>query len=337
MRSSRPTQVDVAKRAGVSRQTVSLVVQRDPRVSDASREAVLDAMEELGYRPNLSAQALASSRTGFLGISLSGLDNSFHAELAEELRRTGEEKGLIPFVSVVGEDADEQRRAAERFIEVNVDGLILVSPVLDMESLSDIGRRVPTILLTQNIGPSAVDLVHTDDRLGAAIATRHMVDGGYSPLIHVGYDRGVEGDSSKERIAGYLDVVTENGLAPELVDLSMQSIDDAADSMVRRFGRDFGVCCHNDLIAFRLLGALSQHGLAPGADYGLTGYDNTSLAGFPNVGLTSVDQDTEQLAQYAVELLVERTQGRTEQKNIVLPSTLIPRSSTEHVSSSLTP
>ncbi|MGO1623391.1 LacI family DNA-binding transcriptional regulator, partial [Flaviflexus sp.] len=111
---SRPTQVDVAKMAGVSRQTVSLVVQRDPRVSDISRAAVEKAMKELGYRPNLSAQALAGRRTGFLGIVLSGLENTFHAELAEGLRRRGEERGLIPFVSVVSDSMEEQYAAAQR-------------------------------------------------------------------------------------------------------------------------------------------------------------------------------------------------------------------------------
>lgn len=328
MRSMRPTQVDVAQRAGVSRQTVSLVVQGDPRVSDASRDAVLRAMDELKYRPNFSARALATNRTGFLGIVLSGLDNSFHAELAELLRREGEAKDLIPYVSVVGDSAREQVAAAERFIEINADGLILVSPVLDQNEISRIGRQIPTVLVTHNIAPPEVDLVHSDDRAGSAAATRHLLEEGYRPLIHLGYSRGVAGDSSAERRLGYLQVVEDAGIEPETIILGGEPIADVAVQIASRFGSGFGLSCHNDLVAFQILSSLTQIGLQAGTDYGVTGYDNTNLAGFPGVGLTSVDQGTESIARHAIELTVERVRGRTERKVVTLPSVLVKRDST---------
>lgn len=325
---SRQTQVDVAKMAGVSRQTVSLVVQRDPRVSDISRAAVEKAMKELGYRPNLSAQALAGRRTGFLGIVLSGLENTFHAELAEGLRRRGEERGLIPFVSVVSDSMEEQYAAAQRFAEVNVDGLILVSPVFPDETISEFGSRLPTVLVTRNVGPAEVDLVHSDDRLGAQTVVQHIAAAGYDPLIYLGYERAVEGDSSSTRIAGYLEAMAAMGREPAMFDAGETPLGELCREIVGTYGRGFGISCHNDLIAFQTVGILNDMGLVPGIDYGIAGYDNTTLASFPGVSLTSVDQKTGELAKLAVDLIIERIEGRSERKDITLPFQLVERRTT---------
>lgn len=327
-KTSRPTQVDVAKRAGVSRQTVSLVVQNDSRVSDASREAVLAAMEELRYQPNFSAQSLAGRRTGFLGIVLSGLENSFHAELAEALRRRGEERGLIPFVSVVSDSVEEQTRAANRFAEVNVDGLILVSPVLSDEVISDFGRRLPTVVLTRNLGPDNVDLVHADDVQGAQTVVHHLADVGYDPVLYLGYDRNIDGDSSTTRLAGYRAAMEEVGRQPTFFDSGEEALAELCARIVKEYGKGFGLVCHNDLIAFQAVGFLADLGLTSGVDYGITGFDNTNLAEFPGVSLTSIDQQTGEMAHLAVDLIIERIGGRTDQRDITLPLELIERRTT---------
>lgn len=327
-KASRPTQVDVAKRAGVSRQTVSLVVQNDARVSDASREAVLAAMKDLGYYPNFSAQSLAGRRTGFLGIVLSGLENSFHAELAEGLRRRGEERGLIPFVSVVSDSEDEQLKAASRFAEVNVDGLILVSPVLADGAISDLARRLPTVLVTRNTGPDDVDLVHSDDRRGAQAVVDHLAGAGYDPILYLGYERNVVGDSSTTRLAGYRAAMASKGLQSVFFDAGSRPLREICVEIMERYDRGFSLACHNDLIAFQVVGILTELGLVPGVDYGIAGYDNTALSKFPGVSLTSVDQRTREMADSAVDLIVERTEGRTKSREIILPFELVVRRTT---------
>lgn len=327
-KASRPTQVDVAKRAGVSRQTVSLVVQNDSRVSDASREAVRAAMVELNYQPNFSAQSLAGRRTGFLGIVLSGLENSFHAELAEALRRRGEERGLIPFVSVVSDSVEEQEKAANRFAEVNVDGLILVSPVMSDEMISHFGRTLPTVVLTRNLGPDTVDLVHADDLHGAQIVVCHLVDAGYDPVLYLGYNRNIDGDSSTMRLAGYIAAMERMGREPIVFDTGEASLGELCAGIVEQYGSGFGLACHNDLLAFQAVGLFTDLGLTAGVDFGITGFDNTNLAEFPGVSLTSIDQQTPEMARLAVDLIIERTGGRTEQCDITLPLELIERRTT---------
>lgn len=103
-RGSRPTQVDVARLAGMSRQTVSLVVRDDPRVAEKSRRSVREAMRALGYYPNMAARVLAAHTTRVVGVVIAQLTNPFNAELAEALRGACERVGLVPFVSPVSDE-----------------------------------------------------------------------------------------------------------------------------------------------------------------------------------------------------------------------------------------
>ncbi|MCI1747964.1 MAG: LacI family transcriptional regulator [Acidipropionibacterium sp.] len=326
----RPTQVDVAKLAGVSRQTVSLVSLDDPRVSPASRAAVLDAMRELGYRPNVAARALAARRTGFVGIAMSELVNPFHGELLEMIRRHCETQGLVPFIVPVDQDPADEKVAVGRFMQMNVDALILISPLLDGDELDRIGRQVPTVVVTRNLGPATVDLVHTDDVLGARLVAGQLLDAGYRPLIYLGVDRPVTGDSSRARIRGYRRACEEAGIDTRVEMVRPGKLEPVISRVVERYGRGFGLCCHNDLIALASVGHLAAHGLEPGSDAGVAGFDNTTISGYPGVSLTSVDQGTRTMARRVIELVAERLAGRTEGVDVVLPPRLVVRSSTTH-------
>ncbi|AZZ41553.1 LacI family transcriptional regulator [Acidipropionibacterium jensenii] len=324
----RPTQVDVAKLAGVSRQTVSLVSLDDPRVSPASRAAVLEAMRELGYRPNVAARALAARRTGFVGIATSELVNPFHGELLEMIRRHCETQGLVPFIVPVGQDPADERLAVERFLQMNVDALILISPLLDGAELDRIGRQLPTVVVTRNLGPASVDLVHTDDVLGARLVAGQLLGAGYRPLVYLAVDRPVAGDSSRARIRGYRSACEEGGIGTRVEMVRHELLGQVISRTVERYGHNFGLCCHNDLIALASVGQLAVHGLEPGRDVGVAGFDNTTISGYPGVSLTSVDQGTQTMARRVVELVAERLAGRTGRIDVVLPPRLVVRSST---------
>ena len=329
---SRPTQVDVAVLAGVSRQTVSLVVRDDPRVSQAKRQAVRHAMQELGYHTNLAARALASKRTQFIGIVLSVMDNPFHSHLVELIRQHCETAQLIPFIAPVGENTEEEATAITRFTELNVDGLILISPLLPEDEIQKIASHTPTVLVTRNVGPDNADLVHTDDVTGGRAAAQHLVDAGYSTVVFLGYDRPVPGDSSVLRRLGYEQVITERGENPVSYLRRKEGITAAARDILGRFGSDTGIVCHNDMIAIEVIGVLGEFGLTLGTDVGIVGFDNTQIGSLPAISLTSIDQQTEEIAREAMVFLSERIEGkRTERKNLSLPSTLIPRDSTARV------
>lgn len=325
---ARPTQVDVARLAGVSRQTVSLVVLDDPRVSARSRAAVRQAMADLRYRPNAAARSLATSRTGLLGVMMPDFANPFYAELADALDRASNARGVVPVISSLGEGSRTEESVVDRFVELRVDALVLVSPLLDNGRLAALGAHVPTVLLTRNCGPAEVDVVGADDRRGSRLATDHLLKRGYRPVVYVGYDRGVPGDSAGARLLGYREAVAEAGGVARYVPVEAD-YRQAAAAVLADAQAGLGIVAHNDALALTVAGLAIERGLVLGRDVGVCGFDDTLLARFPGVALTSVGLQAERLAGAAIDLALERVAGRTTRREVILPPRLVARSSTD--------
>lgn len=325
-RGSRPTQVDVARLAGVSRQTVSLVVRDDPRVAEKSRRSVREAMRALGYYPNMAARVLAAHTTRVVGVVIAQLTNPFNAELAEALRGACERVGLVPFVSPVSDERGDVLVAVRRFLQLGVDGLLLVSPLATDEELDEIGRQVPTVVLIRNAGPASVDLVRVDDAAGGRLVAEHLVASGYCPVVHVGSDRYVHGDSTSERRAGYRLVMASIGQEPMEISMDGADLKETIARLVVR-NRRFALCCHNDVTAFAATGCIRALGLRPGANVGITGFDDTSISSLPGIGLTTIHAGIPDIARCAVDVLGERCEGRRQPRDVVLPHSLVVRGS----------
>ena len=128
---SRPTMETVAERAGVSRALVSLVMNNSSKVSEAKRQAVLRAAEQLGYRPNLHARNLAQARTKTLGMIINDIHNPFFAEVVYGVEAAADDYGFDVLILNGGRDAERERRAVETHLQFQVEALILVGPKLD--------------------------------------------------------------------------------------------------------------------------------------------------------------------------------------------------------------
>jgi LacI family transcriptional regulator len=307
---------------------VSLVGRGDPRVSPERRAAVEKAMADLGYRANAAARALARNRSDLIGVVLPGFANLFHSELAEALRYAGEARGFVPMLVPISEDPEREVNAIEHFLELRVAGLILVSPLLDMDSLAAYGALVPTVVVTRGGGPDTVDVVRSDDRPNTRMLTNHLLDRGYRPVAFVGYDRAAEADSSMERRQGYLDAVEAAGLPAQTVAARHGDASTEIAGLDDLLAPGVGVVCHNDRVAAHVLNHIEALGLRPGADVGVAGFDNTPLAHLSGASLTSVDLHSTEIARAAVELIDTRAAGRDEQADIVIPANLVERAST---------
>ncbi|MCB0912571.1 MAG: LacI family DNA-binding transcriptional regulator [Propionibacteriaceae bacterium] len=330
-----PTQADVARLAGVSRPLVSLVVRNDPRVSPERRAAVEKAMADLGYRANAAARSLARSRSDLIGVVLPGFANHFYGELAEALRTAGEERNYVPLLASIAEDADREVSAIERFLELRVSGLILVSPLLDMDALARYGEVSPTVVLTRNRAPGTVDLVHSDDHANGRLVTEHLRSRGYDPIVYLGYERPAEGDSSRERRLGYAEAQETAGMPVRAFTAPRHgAVPEQVPGLEDLLASGVGIMCHNDRVAIAMASRLEALGLRPGADIGLAGFDNTALTHTLGVSLTSVDPDVAAMAHAAVELIDQRTSGRTEAAEVIVPSRLVERDSTRGIAPS---
>ena len=161
-----PTILDVAERAGVSKSLVSLVMREPDRVSDASRAAVLEAAQELGYRPNAVARSLVQRRTKVIGVVVSDLHNPFFADVADGIEEAAFERGYRAMLSSGFLDPKRERGGIETLLELRVDGLILLGSMMKVAKIERVASTVPVVLVGRHTRSKTLDSVGVDDSAG---------------------------------------------------------------------------------------------------------------------------------------------------------------------------
>ena len=198
---TRPTIRNVAERAGVSKSLVSLVMRGSSNVSDARREAVLRAARELGYRPNAVARSLVEGRTRLIGALVADLHNPFFAEFLDGLQEELHGGGLRLLVSSGRWDPDFAAEAVDAFLELRVDGLVLLSVVPEDGTLREAVRAVPIVVVGErDLGVAGTDVIADDDELGGRLAVDHLVQLGHRRIAHI---EGAPSTSAAYRRNGY--------------------------------------------------------------------------------------------------------------------------------------
>lgn len=321
---------DVARRAGVSRALVSLVMREAPNVSDARRTAVLKAADELGYRPNVLARNLASRQTMTLGVMLNDLHNPFFAEAVDGIQVRADEHGYQLLLATGGTTADGERGAIETFLRFRVDGLILTGPRVETRHIVDAAKTTPTVLIGRNIRADTVDTVNNDERVGARLAVEHLVALGHQRIAHIDGGRGAGADQRKGgyelamRAAGF-----EKHIETAVGDFTEASGSRAADRLFDQKKPPTAIFAANDLSAVGAVRSIENMGRTVPAEVSIVGYDNSSIAAMQHLSLTTVNQPREEMGSTAVDLLLERIndERKTAVRYVVRPD-LVVRGST---------
>nr|WP_245627646.1 LacI family DNA-binding transcriptional regulator [Actinomadura oligospora] len=323
----KPTIRNVAERAGVSKSLVSLVMRGSPHVSERRRAAVLQAARELGYRPNAVARSLVEGRTRLIGAIVADLHNPFFAEFLDGLQESLHGAGLRMLVGSGRWDPLFEAEAVEAFLEMRVDGLVLLSVV--PESLKEAASSVPVVVVGER-DVQGVDIVVDDDELGASLAVDHLVDLGHRRIAHI---EGARSTTARYRRAGYEKAMRRHGLADEIVvepgDFTEEGGYRAARTLLARPDRPTAIFAPNDLVATGALSAADELDLPVPEKVSIVGYDNTHLAAIRHISLTSVNQPRRDMGRVAAELLTTRIgdPARAARQNLVVPH-LVVRSST---------
>lgn len=325
-----PTILDVAQEAGVSKSLVSLVMRGSSSVSPKSRLAVLESVEKLGYHPNAAARTMVRQRSFVIGVMLSDLHNPFYADVIDGIDMAATGAGYRSILTTGSRVAERERLAVATLLEMRVDGLILVSPIVHRDCAIEASQSVPTVVVGKATRAATVDSVTNDDRVGAELVIDHLAELGHARIAHI--DGGI-GAGSQPRRTGYKRSMQRHGLASEIRSVRGGFTEEDGSmgmrSLLLNGPRPTAVFVANDLAAIGALSVLESEGLNVPGDISVVGYDNTALAGSHRLGLTTVDQPRHDIGLMAGNLILTRIdEERVPARHLVLPPKLVVRDST---------
>jgi DNA-binding LacI/PurR family transcriptional regulator len=300
------TLADVAARAGVSRSLASLVIRGAPGPSAASREAVLRAAAEMGYRPDPAARLLREHHSRLLGVVFDPCD-PFHADLLEAVYPAAERCGYEVVLGARVPTRSEQR-AVEGLVRARCEGLVLVGTEADAAQLRALGARLPVAVVGRRGDDAGVDGVRSADESGAEAAVDLLVNLGHRRIRHVD---GGRHPGAAERRRGYRAAMRRHGLTADVVrgDQTEESGVRAARDLLDSTDQITAVLAGNDRCAVGVLDTLLRAGVDVPGKISVVGYDDSRLARLTHIDLTTVAQDAERMARLAVEAVVERLEG----------------------------
>lgn len=321
------TMEDVARAAGVSRALVSLAYRGAKGPSKASVEAILAAGEQLGYRHNANAARLAAKHTGTLGLFILDLANEVFTHIFEGARDaiTPSDKHLV--LAVGHPDGSDELVTVEGLLGVRVDAAIVAGSRLTDAELTRLAAVAPFVVVSRVV--PGVDSVASDDRLGGALATRHLLELGHRSVMHL---TPPAGEIEALRSAGYREEMAAAGQQPgEVVTgFTMAAASATAAQLLRSAHRPTAIFADNDLTALGVLTAAAEMGIRVPEDLSVIGYDDTRAAALPGIHLSSVDQQARALGRIAAEYALSALTGssRPTPRATLLKPTLRPRRTT---------
>ncbi|OAN76579.1 LacI family transcriptional regulator [Jannaschia sp. EhC01] len=325
----RPTILDVAARAGVSKSTVSLVLQNSKQVKSETREAVRAAMAEIGYVYNRAAAQMRSQSAGLVGLVINDLRNPFFTEFATVLQMTLAAKGYATVIANSDEDADLQAKLMGSMIEHGVSALV-VSPAYDEsgDAFDQVERAgIPAMQVLRKTDPRTglFPFASFDYAAGSARATRHLMNQGAKRIAFVG---GMEGRAiTEERKSGYLAEIKRAGAEP--FTLHGRSSRGFGVEAVHALPKDVDAAiCFNDLVALGMLSGFAREGVELGRDFRLVGFDDIEDCAQVWPQLSSVACDIEGFAKGVADgLLAWMQDGVTPPPEYRAPVDLVARTS----------
>jgi len=326
----RPTIVDVAKRAGVSKSLVSLVMRDAPNVGGGSREAVLNAARELGYRPNAVARSLVHQRSQVFGCVMSDLHNPFFADVADGIEESAVAGGYRALLSGGYLDAKREATAVDTLLQLQVDGLIIMGPMMDSAAITEAAGRTPVVVVGHRTRGRPIDSVSNDDSAGADAVIDHLVELGHQHIAHI--HAGSVG-SSRGRRRGYEMAMRRRGLEGRIRTVRGAFTEAGGHAATRTLiasgDLPTAVFIANDFAAMGALDALDAAGVRVPRDISIVGYDDIAGSHSARVALTTVAQPSVEIGRTAVRLLIERLEhGRASSRHVVLPPCLVVRGTT---------
>ena len=323
-----PTVADVARRARVSRATVSRVLNQYAHIRPEVRVRVQRAMRVLGYRPDAVARSLARRETRTLGLVVADITNPFYAETARAILETAKANGY----NVILCNTDNQPLVQEEYVEIlrqrRVDGIIFGSVFLDdpvVEGL--VAAGYPCLMYNRRLRTRRGNFIVLDNARASRDLTRHLVTLGHR---RIGFVSGLPNISTTaERLRGYRAALREAGISvePDLIQpgaFQAGTAQEAAQDLLKRCGRPTAIVASNDLMALGVIRAASDLGVRIPEDLAVVGFDDIEIADHPQVQLTTMAQQKAEMGRLAALGILEIIRGGARRAGAPLQQILAP-------------
>lgn len=335
-----PTISEVARQAGVSKSTVSAVINNKAIVKESTRQTVLRVIEELNYRPQASARRRFQAMSGrCICFVIKEPGNPYYAEAYEGIQKVAREKGYLVFVGSSEGDFGIERQVVEQCMAREFDGLI-ITPILDDDSdlshIFDLKRNNVPIVLLERVRGMRASLVDIDNVQASSEAVRYLIENGHARIAHFAGPH--YSSHSAERVEGVRRAFSETHLRldPKRIVYAGDSLESGYREGLRYFreigdDRPTAVTCYNDLVALGLMKALGELGLRVPEDVSVIGFDDLDMLQYLPVPLTTVHVPKYEMGKEAAEMLIRQMESRqmSTVEKITLRARLVVRQSTQ--------
>ncbi|MFZ1814353.1 MAG: LacI family DNA-binding transcriptional regulator [Rhizobiaceae bacterium] len=324
-----PTSEDVARLANVSQSAVSRTFTPGASVSAKTRDKVMKAAEELGYRPNALARAVISGKSRLIALLVAYLDNQFYPIVIEKLSRVLQDNGYQMLLMMT--ETGNQDRLVQRILQYQVEGIVMASASLSSDLARECAQTgIPVVMLNRYVATSPASSVTSDNIEGGRLIADFLVRGGHGRIAYIA---GAEDASTnRDREAGFYRGLAEHGQAVhdrEVGGYTFEGAAQAARILLSARQRPDAIFVANDHMAFSVMDvARREFGLSIPGDISIAGYDDVPEAAWGGYDLTTVSQSPDAMVAATAKILMEQIEKSVVNKRAsVLPAKLIVRGS----------
>jgi LacI family transcriptional regulator len=306
---------DIARRAGVTSATVSMVINNKPNISEVTRRKVLKIAQELNYYPNIIARGLATSRSNAIGVIVPNLASSFVVRVLQGIKSTNRDLNYtVLLFDTIGRKESEAQLFHRLARERRIDGAILISSTVTDEELAVFGREmVPGIVVARK--SATVDCVYVNNEVGAGDAVRYLAGKGHTAIACVASSK--RGLPMGERIAGYRRSLAEKGI-PFRKELVFWTRDDGLPDGIAVFEKILQSGLRptavfvpaGDIVAIGIMKEARKRGIAVPEQLAVVGFDDIPAAEMVEPSLTTVRQPKLEMGDYAITMIIDKIEGR---------------------------
>lgn len=318
--------------AGVSTATVSRCFNTPDKVVDATREKVLQAVDELGYTPHFGGRALASNRSNTVGVIIPTMENAIFARGLQAFQETLADSGVTMLVASSGYDPEIELQQIRTLISQGADGLLLIGHARPDKTYDFLKRRrIPCVLTWNYRVKSGCFSVGFNNRRAATELAQRVIQYGHRHIgiitAHTEFN-----DRALDRVNGIRDAMESAGLSSNNLTIvptnySLKNGGDAFESLMTQIPRPTAIMCGNDVLATGAIARANEMDIRIPAEISITGFDDIDLAEVIQPKLTTVHVPHRRMGESAAKLLLDILNGNTECQSIELETKIVMRES----------